>query len=869
MEKFLDADFKKYQVLHSIGRGGMGTVYLAIDNVLERTVAIKKIRTDLYAPGDFSLHKEAKLLARLNHPNIVQVYDFIQDGDEYAIVMEYIDGQTLSDSIQIGGITNEQKLLWLIGITRALSCAHDSGIIHRDLKANNILLTKSNDIKLTDFGIAKNLLDETTTLTAAGSLIALSPEQVIGTEVTHQSDLFSLGLIMYHLYSGVHPLRALNSPVDYLNRLATGNFVDLNNIVPGIPEPIAKLTHSLLETNPVNRPDSAEQCLAVLLDEKECLEKQVYSSSTKVLSNTTVLPNVRRTEMPSTPKTVSKFADFNPFSRASMVFFSFILTLGLLSVGYFLSRPSEAVLVGVLPVVVKTSNDRDQSNANRYGHILRHAVESALVMSPDHLLVPSFEMNSDLTESTVAEIGQRTGARSLVQVEVNCEENFCNVILSLLSGAQWTVVKQDQWPLNLQSTNPIRTYDIAQTVLSKLLTITHPSSIERSFTISNEGFDQYLNLLAEHEDNPSNSADLIVDVRKLVAANPRYEPALDLYVEMVIKAYSTKNDIALVDSFEQSVVELTRLNGETRSTLSARFQMELLKGEFEKAEIVLERLGKLIADEEYVSTLKAKLCERQADIKCALSHYQYSYELRPSIWTQRQIAASWLRLGNFVESKNVLNDIKVRYMDDYYANNLLGSIALFEGNAQRAIDYYEVIGRDKYNSQDIQNLGMSYLLNANYAQAKRLFEDGVRKAPNHPGALLNLADAEWLVGNISSANKLYQEALDLALQLDSSNPEVNMVRLQAYGHLGFNQEMIRLAQSIVLPDSSDPNLLYAAAISYAVIGDFNTAVSYMNRAHAVGIGSIWFTLPWFDAVCEQSSGQYLEDALSESLCLLK
>src|SRR5690606_17593311 len=170
-----------YQLLDCIGRGGMGLVYRARDTRLERDVAVKCLRTELFEPHYIERFKrEAMLLAKLNHTHIVQIYDFIESAEQLALVMELVDGQNLQTYLREHIASMPQRLQWLAQIAEGLSVAHDAGIIHRDLKADNILINKRGQAKITDLGIAKSQhFHATITDHVAGSYCSMSPEQAM------------------------------------------------------------------------------------------------------------------------------------------------------------------------------------------------------------------------------------------------------------------------------------------------------------------------------------------------------------------------------------------------------------------------------------------------------------------------------------------------------------------------------------------------------------------------------------------------------------------------------------------------------------------------------------------------------------------
>lgn len=202
------------QILELIGRGGMGAVYTARQKGLNRVVAVKVLPKEVRNDPGFGdrFVREAQTLAKLNHPNIVTVYDFGRAGDLFYFVMEFVDGITLRESIAAGGVKPEEALRIVPELCEALQYAHEEGVVHRDIKPENILLDRRGRIKIADFGLAKLLKGKeqdqnlTHTHQVMGTMNYMAPEQMTtGKEVDHRADIYSLGVIFYELLTGELP----------------------------------------------------------------------------------------------------------------------------------------------------------------------------------------------------------------------------------------------------------------------------------------------------------------------------------------------------------------------------------------------------------------------------------------------------------------------------------------------------------------------------------------------------------------------------------------------------------------------------------------------------------------------------------------
>jgi serine/threonine protein kinase len=199
-----------YRIVAELGRGGMSTVHKAVQESLERTVAIKEIHPNFSNSPELiaRFEREARAIAQLSHPCIVQIYDYIHEGDAHFMVMEYIEGIDLKSVIERRGrLSPEETLAFVVRISAALAYAHSAGIIHRDIKPSNILLTREGQVKVVDFGIAR--MEEGEELTRTGAFVGtpayMSPEQILGERLDGRADIFSLGVVMYEALAGEKP----------------------------------------------------------------------------------------------------------------------------------------------------------------------------------------------------------------------------------------------------------------------------------------------------------------------------------------------------------------------------------------------------------------------------------------------------------------------------------------------------------------------------------------------------------------------------------------------------------------------------------------------------------------------------------------
>ena len=265
----------RYEIIKTIGEGGMANVYLANDTILDRKVAIKVLRGDLSNDEKFirRFQREALSVSNLSHPNIVEVYDVGEEDGQYYIVMEYIEGKTLKQLLKKREtLTLPEVIDIMLQLTDGLAHAHESYIIHRDIKPQNIMILDNGLVKITDFGIAMalNATQLTQTNSVMGSVHYLPPEQANGKSATVKSDIYSLGILMYELITGSVPFKGDNA-VEIALKHMKEKIPSIRKQNPTIPQSVENIVIKATAKNPRNRYDSVKE----MHDDLEvCMEKE-------------------------------------------------------------------------------------------------------------------------------------------------------------------------------------------------------------------------------------------------------------------------------------------------------------------------------------------------------------------------------------------------------------------------------------------------------------------------------------------------------------------------------------------------------------------------------------------------------------------
>ena len=272
----------RYEIIKSIGDGGMANVYLAQDTILDRKVAVKVLRGDLSSDDKFirRFQREALSVSNLSHPNIVEVYDVGEEDGQHYIVMEYIEGKTLKQLLKKReSLTLTEVIDIMTQLTDGISHAHESYIIHRDIKPQNIMIEDDGKVKITDFGIAMalNATQLTQTNSVMGSVHYLPPEQASGKSATIKSDIYSMGILMYELLTGNVPFKGDNA-VEIALKHMKDKIPSIRKQDPSIPQSVENILLKATAKNPRNRYDSAKEMhedLIHCMDEEHSNDKKI------------------------------------------------------------------------------------------------------------------------------------------------------------------------------------------------------------------------------------------------------------------------------------------------------------------------------------------------------------------------------------------------------------------------------------------------------------------------------------------------------------------------------------------------------------------------------------------------------------------
>lgn len=433
---------ERYEIIKTIGEGGMANVYLANDTILERNVAIKVLRGDLSNDEKFirRFKREALSVSNLSHPNIVEVYDVGEEEGNYYIVMEYIDGKTLKQQLQKRGALTLTEVLDIMGqLADGLAHAHEAYIIHRDIKPQNIMIQDNGLIKITDFGIATaiNSTQLTQTNSVMGSVHYLPPEQASGKGSTIKSDIYSLGVLMYELLAGSVPFKG-DTAVEIALKHMKEKIPSIRKQIPTIPQSVENIILKATAKNPKNRYDSVRE---MYTDLKTAMDKQnekrlVYEYPENDLEETKVITPVQKeTKSSAVDKPLEKkqeelddsFAsDSGEKNKLSIILAAVLLVILIALAGVYLLISSNDVEEVKVPNVVGMTIDEAIEKIEETGLKYTTKREESATVEENYVIRTEPKSGSTKTVGSTIVIVESTGKEFLV-LEDYTDKNYYEI----------------------------------------------------------------------------------------------------------------------------------------------------------------------------------------------------------------------------------------------------------------------------------------------------------------------------------------------------------------------------------------------------------------------------------------------------------
>jgi serine/threonine-protein kinase len=856
-----------YRLESRLGRGGMGEVFLAFDERLERRVAIKRIRFRPEA-GDEAperFRREARAAARLNHPAIVQVYDLLTDESGDAIVLEHVLGRPLAELVGTSALTPAWAVRLGSEIAQGLAHAHAAGFVHRDLKAENVMVTPDGHAKVLDFGLAKPILGGgEESLTADGTMLgtyhAMSPEQAGGGAVDPRSDLFSLGVLLYEMLAGHSPFRGGN-PLETLKRVLTETPPPLAALRPDLPAPLTALVDRLLAKDREERPESAAEvarslaeiaALAGLAAAPAPAERVLLSELSTGPSP--VVPAKTLPPLSADPASASGMSALRrrPWpARAGLAALLLLVAAGGVIL-YLRMHPAPPLRVLVLPPTVTAPGDTQLSRVA--SGVLEAELGHLASLDGVAPLPPLDPQQLGGTVATPVAMARSAAAAEVLTSTVEPVGNLARISLRRLAGGSGAVL----WDATFQvSSNPWDLRDLAQAVahqLSNTYTDHRPRPGAPVLDVRNEDYAAYLAVKQRLDSGRTPPQSELQQLVEITRRSPRFLDAWFQATQVALSIFaSTKNagDLERARSFARQAEALAPRDPRV---LLLDFRVALAGGTSQEREqeAALDRVTAALPGDPSIYLHKASLAEQRGKWEEALGALKAAVERVPSWRNLRRLADLERRLGQFAAAAAHLRQLLDVSPGNLWGLEALAVIELTHGDPRSAEEMFTRLTEKKPDQSSLwTDLGLARLLSARPMEAMDAYRKALALAPGSSAVLLNLADAELALGRREDAQGHYREALArLEEKAAPLSRDDSMAKAQCLAHLGQGREAAELAQHTLQQNQGIADISYGAALVYALVGDCTSALVNARDALRQGMGASWFRVAAFDSLCD-------------------
>ena len=821
-----------YRLLEPLGSGGMGVVYRAEDTALGRTVALKFLPPQIVRdPKQVQrFREEARTASALNHPNICTIYEVAEEQGEMFIAMEFVEGRPLSESIRDGRMSTSSVVRYARQIAGALEHAHARGVIHRDLKPLNIVVTPEGDAKILDFGLAKrtdpnDVTRKTlqavtaTTVGLAGTIPYMSPEQLEGGDVSARSDIWALGIVMYEMAAGVKPFSG-----DNLYRLCTGI---INEPIPALPETVppglAAVIHRSLQKEPSRRYQRAGEVRAAL----EALEP---SSAVGIVS---------------TVREKSKLGLLWWVAAAAVLA---LLTAGavwLAKRSPNIPKTSAEVVGDRVQLAVIAPDTNSQGGEGAFDSGLVDTLTSGLTeLSERHHLavIPPSEMRAHHVQ-TLEAARQEFGVNYGLMLNIQRAAGQVRVNYSLVDARSHEQIRGGT--ITAGASDPFALQDQVSARVTELLKLELEPQEKKTLaahgTSEPAAYDFYLRGLGylQNYDKEENIDNAISVFRHALEKDSGFAGAYAGLGEAYWQKFEHTHEKRLVsDATKACQVALEKDPNLTQghTCLGTVYQGT---GKYELAAKEYQQASKSEPTLDAAQTGLARAYESLNRLDQAEQSYKAVIALRPDYWAgYNRLGTFYLRNGRLEEAAQMYAQVTSLVPDSFVGYANLGSTRIQQGRYREAIEPLNQSLRIRKTGVGLSNLATAYFQSKRYTDAAHSLEEATTLDARNYEIWGNLGDAYyWAPGMRERAADAYRKALELGEEQRKINPrDAHMLSYLAEYHamLGEKQRaQLRIGEAEKLAPR-DPEVLYYAAMVYIQAGDQKKSLDRLESAVAAG-----------------------------------
>jgi serine/threonine-protein kinase len=823
----------RYRIESLLGEGGMGSVYKAYDSDLGRTVALKLVKPELAtSPQIMSRFKQELLLAsKISHKNILRIHDLGDVNGVKFITMAFVEGSDLYNLIEkTGGLAFDRALKFAKQLCGALQAAHDEGVVHRDLKPQNILVDQSDNLYVSDFGLAKSLAPDLTAMTRVGQVLGtpryMSPEQVEAKDVDHRSDLYSLGLIFYEMFTATLPFRA-ESTLQLMYKHVNEAPVDPRTVRPDLPPYVANVILKCLEKDPAKRYQSAREILADL--ESQSAPVMSRPSGTQTIS--IQLPKPKRPAW---------------WIAAAVVLLAAVsFLIPAVRHRIFPSRATDSKAVqpaithylAVLPFRAMT----DEENTKYVADGVVDSLSAKLSALKNVYVAPNNAVNAvSAKQKDLQKLAKALGVKMLLSGTVTTgANNAISITVTLddtskqngsLLHQNFSGVRQDLLALEDQIFSQVaNTLQIKQTNEELARSTAHPTESTGAYDLYLKGRNQWRS--AQDAKELQSAMDLF---NQAIQRDPRFALAYAGLADVDRRMFDQTKDGVWTQKALGAAQQAETLNDNLPEVHFTLGSIYTTMGRTAEGIAELQRALQLAPNSDEALRRLGTAYLKAGRSQEALASYTKATEVNPYLWTNyNQLGNAYFQLGQNDQAARAYQRVTELEPDrsEGWAN--LGAVLYRQAKWNECIPKFQKAIDLQPEAYHYSNLGATYFNLGRYSDAVKMFEKAVSMSPNEAGYHVYLADAYRWSGQTAKANATYDQAISLAyklIQVDPRDAEALGNLAISYAKQGKTKEALDPIARARQIDAKNNGLMYDEATVDAIAGKTDEALASLKLA---------------------------------------
>jgi serine/threonine protein kinase/tetratricopeptide (TPR) repeat protein len=829
----------RYEIMGVLGQGGMGAVYKARDRELDRLIALKVIRPELATdPAILQRFKQELILSRnITHKNVVRIFDLGEADGIRFISMEYVDGEDLRAILRREGKFSPTDAITVVEqVCRALDSAHSEGVIHRDLKPQNIMRDKHGRIVVMDFGLARSLGDSGMTQTGAivGTMEYMSPEQALGSALDQRSDIFSVGLIFYELLTGRAPYEAETAIASLMKRTRE-EARSASDVDASVPRSLSAIVSRCLEREPANRYHSAVE----LLQQLTTWEANPNISA-ETLSKMISHPIVRR----------SRFSlDLPGKSWMWIAGAVLVVALATLAGRTLLNRPGTSsgemaqgipsLKQGKYVAILPLKKVGDEKALGYVADGIQEALAAKLFQLKEVHLASSDAVDKAVARNLpLSKLARELGVNLVLQGMVQGNSEKLRVTLGLDDAATGKRVWSQEFPgapgdvLALED----QIYGTVATALALKPTNEEQARVGAHPTENLKAYDLYLQgrntLRNGHSQDAYRQAGGLFE--QAIDKDPNFALAYAGLADSSLRMYGESKETIWAQKATLAAQQAERLSNNLPEVHLSLGSVYSTTGKYTQAVAELKRALELApnSDEAYRNLGDAYNYSGQSDE--AIAAYQKAVAANSYYWTNHTaLGNAYLGLGDNAKALPEFQKVIEIAPDSPMGYEGVGSVYLRQGKWGEAIPQYQKALTLAPDSPTYSNLGTAYFFLKNYDQATKMYEKAVEMTPNDEQLLGNLGDSYRWSGHSDQASAAYGKAISLAFQELQVNPRSASIMGDLgllYAKKGDAANALQYTNQARAISPDDVQLMYSEALVKALVGKPEDAIKPLKLA---------------------------------------